>query len=72
MTIKQGLVNSAETNMLLGRTDLGDINGELSKSVDEKEDNELATHVLCFMMRGMYLGFNDVIGYFPSKAMTFP
>lgn len=63
--IKDGLVYSTETGELIGFLDLGDVNNEIEKLVnicrrgDDSDDElqPLATHIIAFMVRGIFLKF---------------
>ena len=73
MHIKYGLIFSRSSGKLIGFTELGDINDELNEfetrfNADTQHQPELATHVLTFMVRGLFTHFNYPIGYFPSKG----
>ena len=70
MKIKSGLVFSRSSGKLIGFTELGYLNEELYKFErridEERTEKELATHVLSFMVRGLFKRFNYPIGYFVS------
>ena len=69
MKIKSGLVYNKSSGKLIGFTELGNINEELNefeRIVDGKKPKEFATHVICFMARGLIKHFNYPIGYFAS------
>ena len=72
MKIKSGLVFSRATGKLVGFTELGDMNEELSsfeRSLSDKpKEKDLATHVMTFMARGLHKRFHYPIGYFASAG----
>ncbi|XP_071476835.1 uncharacterized protein [Diadema antillarum] len=72
MKVKSGLVYTSR-GKLVGFTDLGDINNELLKYRKEAEDNttqNIATHALTIMIRGIFHNLHTPVGFFPCDAMT--
>ena len=68
--IKEGLVYNANNGRLLGWTDLGDVNQELDQILNgDSYSKEAATHVNCFMARGLFLHLDEVYGYFFTKGV---
>ncbi len=70
--IKDGLVYNTETGALIGFCDLGDISNEienLDSSSQEKEPS-VATHIIAFMMRGIFTNTKVVFGYYPCRGFT--
>ncbi|CAC5392195.1 THAP9 [Mytilus coruscus] len=76
--IKDGLVYSTETGELIGFLDLGDVNNEIEKLVnicrrgDDSDDElqPLATHIIAFMVRGIFLNLHQVFGHFPCTGFN--
>ena len=75
--IKDGLVYSTETGELVGFIDLGDINNEIEKLVNickegdpAEEQQQLATHIIAFMVRGLFLNLHYVFGHFPCTGFN--
>ena len=79
LKIKSGLVYSKSSGRVIGFTELGDMNDELNEFERHMTDNkpkELATYVLCFMVRGLVKRLCFPVGYFSSRgfdsAQLFP
>lgn len=69
--IKQGLVYDSNTKELVGWTDLGDINNEITNLINDKLDApKLANHIMSFMVRGLFIRLNQVFAYYPSTGFT--
>ena len=70
MKTKSGLVYNKSSRKLIGFTELGDINEELNEFERSfeggKKPKAFATHVICFMARGLVKRFNYPVGYFAS------
>ncbi|CAC5393853.1 unnamed protein product [Mytilus coruscus] len=69
--IKSGLVYCTETGKLIGFCDLGTVNNELyAYNAKEKRVPELATHILAFMIRGIFSYIECVVAHYPCKGFT--
>ena len=71
--IKSNLVYSKSTGKLKGFTECGDINDLISDFVNKKlaaEEDELATHIIAFMVRGLFSPLKQVFAYYPCKGFT--
>ena len=77
MRIKSGLVYDHATGNIVGFTDMGDINNKIEQFVDsckrsEEGDGEpeveVATHVLAFMVRGIFVPLHVVFGHAPCTG----
>ena len=69
MKIKAGLVYDRASGKLVGFTELGDLNEELDqfeRMIDGNKEKECATHIICFMARGLFKHYNYPIGYYSS------
>ena len=76
MQIKSNLVYHKATGKLIGFTEMGDINEEfrifgssLTESSTDLIDREFATHVLVYMVRGLFSSLLCPFGYFASNGM---
>ena len=65
--IKSNLVFHKDTNDLIGYVDLGDPDINYA-SFDEDHQNDLATYVLVFMVRGVSTNLTFSLAYFSTKA----
>ena len=79
MKIKSGLVYSKSSSRVIDFTELGDMNDELYEFERRMTDNkpkELATYVLCFMVRGLVKRLCFPVAYFSLRgfdsAQLFP
>ena len=79
MKIKSGLVYSKSSGRVIGFTKLSCMNDELNEFERRTSDNktkELATYVLCFVVRGLVKSLYFSVGYFSSRgfdsAQLFP
>ena len=76
MKIKEDLVFDKNTCQLIGFTDVGDINNHLNdferqcSSSDSKSDQPVATHMLLFMVRGMFTSLEFPYAQFATKGAT--
>ena len=73
MKIKSGLVYSKSSGRVIGFTELSDMNDELNEFDRRMTDNkpkELATHVLCFMVRGLVKRLCFPVVYFSSRGFN--
>ena len=76
MKIKEDLVFDKNTCQLIGFTDVGDINNHLNEferqcsSGDNKSDQPIATHMLLFMVRGMFSSLEFPYAQFSTKGAT--
>ncbi|XP_035662524.1 uncharacterized protein LOC118406544 [Branchiostoma floridae] len=78
MKIKSGLVYSKTSGELVGFTDLGGVNNELkafekrcqAEQHGTEEEPDLATHVLAFMVRGIFINLQFVFAYFPCLGFS--
>ena len=71
MKIKSGLVFSKTTGKVIGFTEVGEVDEELSefeRKINDGKTKQFATHVLCFMARALFKRFNYPIGYFADKG----
>ena len=77
MSIKSKLVYQRRTGKLVGFTELGDVNEELrsfrcSHSNESADDigRDFATHVLVFMVRGIFTSLQYPFGYFATMGAS--
>ena len=84
MQIKSNLVYKKSTGQMIGFTEMGDVNEEFRsfKENVEKVDNEtsssdsvhlersFATHVIVYMVRGIFTGLAYPFGYFASTGFS--
>ena len=73
MKIKSGLVYRKSSGRIIGFTELSDMNNELNEFDRRMTDNkpkELATHVLCFMVRGLVKRLCFPVVYFSSRGFN--
>ena len=77
MKVKESLVFNKHTCELVGFTDIGDINNELAKLKQECDSNfeqrcpgEIASHMLIFMVRGMFSSLKFPYAHFSTKGVT--
>ena len=72
--IKSNLVYSKSTGKLKGFIETGDINDVINEFVSVKaktqEKEELATHVIAFMVRGIVSAVKQVFAYYPCRGFT--
>lgn len=72
--IKSGLVYCSETGNLIGFCDIGSVGNDLAtfgRQCNEKEEkNELATHMLTFMVRGIFSSLESVFAYYPCTGFN--
>ena len=74
--IKSGLVYKASSGKLIGYTDVGEVNNELTgfsrrvANSGKSTPPELATHVLSVMVRGIFSPLHTSIGYFPTSTAS--
>ena len=67
MKIKEGLVFNKHTCELVGFTDIGDINNDLShleQDIDSPQSRDVASHVLLFMVQGLFTRVNFLYVHF--------
>ena len=70
MKIKSNLVFQKGTNELIGFIDLGDIDVNFATLDEASIDNELASHALVFMVRGITTSLKFSLAYFSTKGVT--
>ena len=74
MKIKADLVYRKSTGQLVGYTELGNINDELrlfeSKVKSEEYRQDFATHVIVYMVRGIFTNLVYPFGFFASLGFT--
>ena len=71
--IQQGLVYSSETGELVGFCDIGEINQEIEdlRNLDQDDlEPQVATHVIAFMVRGLFDPLHSVFGHFACLGFT--
>ena len=72
--VKEGLVFNKHNCELIGFIDLGDINNDLNRLEEECQSNpvgsSIATHVLLFMVRGLFNKVNFPYAHFATKSLT--
>lgn len=55
---------------MIGFTDLGGVNEEIySLQPDHKPEDTVATHILSFMVRGIFRKVNFPLAHYPSKGV---
>ena len=69
MKIKEGLVFNKHTCELVGFTDIGDINdlNFLEQDTDSPQSRDVASHVLLFMVRGLFTNVDFPYVHFATK-----
>ena len=70
MKIKEGLVFNKHTCELVGFTDIGDINNDLTlleQDVDNPQSQDVASHILLFMVRGLFTKVNFPYVHFATR-----
>ena len=75
LKIKEGLVYKQNTENIIGFVELGGINDILSKleEVDESGSTQhpaIAKHILCIMVRGIFIDLRFPFAHFPTKELT--
>ena len=71
MKIKGDLVYNKATGKLKGFTEMGDLNEELMRSMEQSpEDRELARYVNMFMVRGIFTNLHYPFAFFASQGLT--
>ena len=75
MKVKSNLVYSSSTGKLIGFVELGSINDEIhnlekSCSDEENKENDIATHILAFMVRGIFTNLQFAFAFFPCTGFT--
>ena len=74
MKIKENLVFDKHTCELVGFTDVGDINNQLDKVEQQcqspKGAHSVATHMLLFMVRGMFSSLEFPYAHFATRGVT--
>ena len=76
MKIREDLVFDKHSCSLLGFTDLGDVSNTLDnferqcKGESNDTTDKVATHMLAFMVRGIFSGFEFPYAHFPTKGAT--
>ena len=71
--IKSNLVYSKSSGKLKGFTECGDINDVIKDFVNNKiaeHDDDLATHIIAFMVRGIFSPLKQVFAYYPCRGFT--
>ncbi|VDI32518.1 Hypothetical predicted protein [Mytilus galloprovincialis] len=72
--IKSGLVYCSETGNLIGFCDIGSVRNDLAtfgRQCNEKEEKiELATHMLTFMVKGIFSSVESVFAYYPCTGFN--
>ena len=74
MKVKENLVYDKNEAQVIGFVDLGDVYNQLSKlerdPCTEEEHPPLATHLLTFMVRGIFTGLKFAYAHFPTGNST--
>ena len=75
MKVKSNLVYSSSTGKLIGFVELGSINDEIhnlekSCSDEENKENDIATHILASMVRGIFTNLQFAFAFFPRTGFT--
>lgn len=74
MKIKSELVYNKSTGKLIGFVELDKVSNEIEKlegvCAEEAKEKEVATHILAFMVRGIYSDLLFTFAHFPTKSLT--
>ena len=75
MKIREDLIFDEHSCSLLGFVNLGDVTNALDNferqcQSENESNNKVATHMLTFMVRGIFLNLNFPYAHFPSEGAT--
>ena len=74
--VKEGLVYDKHTGYILGFVDLGSVNNHLDDLLGQvcsdydKSVDEVATHMLVFLVRGLFINLKFAYAQFPCQSLN--
>jgi hypothetical protein len=68
--ISQGLVYSSQTEELVGWINVGDLNNLIQQANQEDKRMPLANHIMCIMIRGLFVSLNQVFAFYPTTGCS--